>query len=404
MIKNGSKSVVADIAWSHDCQRLLFAAGESIIAVEFEEKELGGKAVSREQMNTLALQVQNERAKKKLTMSVTQPIQPVQSIQPAHTPQLVQHVQTAPAGMPSTLTPQPSVSISRSSSLSSPAVTIPVSLPSSEPKKRENEEPVYDSAPVTRKRKKQLAQTPAVPSAAPSVTFPAMAVSLPYTTLLHMGGRPLTLSLQCFSLTNQPFSEASPDETVASLIQVMDDKTLVWSWCGQGRVALLETSAHMIACVTKGGLLHLIGLGGRTLISPVHVLSPPSALAITQTATVSRLAVITESGWMKAYEFREEILTCLWECCIQSLAQSAVQELHTQFTQFEMLFLSLKESEQTTTVSFNIDHKCVFPATQFITNYSLYSHHTNTYTNTPLSTAVSTNVSLVVSECLFHHA
>ena len=50
VLRGASRNVVADIAWSRNCQYLMFASGEGVVAVEFDEAELGGQPISESEL------------------------------------------------------------------------------------------------------------------------------------------------------------------------------------------------------------------------------------------------------------------------------------------------------------------------------------------------------------------
>lgn len=391
VIKNGSKSVVADIAWSWDCCHLLFAAGESIIAVEFEEKELEGKALSREEMVQMTLKVQNTNVKKKLTMLSKESL-------PTHnTIPVVSHSSVGPTPQPSQEPPPPTPPLSQSGSVSS--ITIPTIPIEKESKKREIDEVSHDAsstgmAHATRKRKKQqINQTPVtIPNQ--SVTYPMSFCSLPYTTLIPSGTSHYTLSLQCMSLTFQPFSENQPDDSVGSLLQVSDGSSPLWSWLGQGRVSLIEATSRLIVCVTKEGLMHFIMNDGRTAAMSIYVGGQPSSLVLTENATIERIGVVTANGMVKVYDYEEGRVICIWETSILHLSEASITEIHTQFTQFNLLTISLGTKDKTITVVLDVTTKCIYPSSQPITDYSLYSVHRN---SSSFASSITSNASLIVS-------
>lgn len=386
--------MVADIAWSWDCCHLLFAAGESIIAVEFEEKELEGKALSREEMTQVTLKVQSANVKKRLTMLSKEDL-------PVHNSTSVPQSSVGPTTQPLQEPIPPTPPLSQSGSVSS--ITIPTVPIEKESKKRESDEVSHDAsstgmAHATRKRKKQqINQTPvSIPNQ--SITFPMSFCSLPYTTLIPAGTSHYSLSLQCMSLTFQPFSENQPDDSVGSLLQVSDGSSPLWSWIGQGRVSLIETTSRLIVCVTKEGLMHLVMNDGRTAAMSICVGGQPSSLVMTENSTIERIAVITASGMVKVYDYEEGKVVCVCETSILHLAESSITEIHTQFTQFNLLTISLVTKDNTITVVLDVTTKCVYPSSQPIADYSLYSVHRN---SSSFASSITSNSSLIVSMLMF---
>lgn len=211
-IHGASHSAVSDIAWSPDCRRLLFAAGDTVVAAELDPRELGGEAETPQQLAAARETV--GAAKPRLSMKL-------------------------PAGNP---TPTPV------------AASLPQPLPQ---RKRESE---THETPVTRRRKKQVAETPAEPVETPAevASFPAMSLTLPATLPFPAGDR--VLSMQALPLTSSP---AGDDESVTLLQTTSPAGTLLWSWLGQGVPALAAVSPRVIAVASRGGLLHLLSSEDR---------------------------------------------------------------------------------------------------------------------------------------------
>ena len=241
-IHGASHSAVSDIAWSPDCRRLLFAAGDTVVAAELDPRELGGEAETPQQLAAARETV--GAAKPRLSMKL-------------------------PAGNP---TPTPV------------AASLPQPLPQ---RKRESE---THETPVTRRRKKQVAETPAEPVETPAevASFPAMSLTLPATLPFPAGDR--VLSMQALPLTSSP---AGDDESVTLLQTTSPAGTLLWSWLGQGVPALAAVSPRVIAVASRGGLLHLLSSEGQTLLPPLHLAAPPSALALRSSPRGDRVAVLT---------------------------------------------------------------------------------------------------------------
>lgn len=216
-IHGASHCAVADIAWSPDCSRLLFAAGDTVVAAQLEPRELGGVAETPLQLARARETVGQGAAKRRLSMKL-------------------------PAGNPAPV-PAP----------------VPQPLPQ---RKRETE---THETPVSRRRKKQVAETPVEPAETPveKAPFPAMSLTLPATLPFPAGDRVLTM--QSLPLTTSP---AGDDESVTLLQATSPAGTLLWSWLGQGVPALAAISPRVITVASRGGLLHLLSSEGQTLLPP----------------------------------------------------------------------------------------------------------------------------------------
>ena len=73
-MKGATHNVVSDIAWSADARRLMFTAGECVVAVEAEVEELGGRALSAEEMAARLVR-QDALPKKRVSMTMS-PLSP----------------------------------------------------------------------------------------------------------------------------------------------------------------------------------------------------------------------------------------------------------------------------------------------------------------------------------------
>lgn len=271
-IHGASHSAVSDIAWSPDCRRLLFAAGDTIVAAELDPRELGGEAETPQQLAAARETV--GAAKPRLSMKL-------------------------PAGNP---TPTPV------------AASLPQPLPQ---RKRESE---THETPVTRRRKKQVAETPAEPVETPAevASFPAMSLTLPATLPFPAGDR--VLSMQALPLTSSP---AGDDESVTLLQTTSPAGTLFWSWLGQGVPALAAVSPRVIAVASRGGLLHLLSSEGQTLLPPLHLAAPPSALALRSSPRGDRVAVLTTHARIAVWEWSRGTLHALADIDARWLAGDA---------------------------------------------------------------------------------
>ena len=261
-VHGASHSAVSDIAWSPDCRRLLFAAGDTVVAAELEPRELGGEAETPQQLAAARETVGAGVTKRRLSMKL-------------------------PAGTP---TPTPVVA------------PLPQPLPQ---RKRETE---THETPVTRRRKKQVTETPVEPVETPAevASFPAMSLTLPATLPFPAGDRVLTM--QSLPLATSP---AGDDESVTLLQTTSPAGTLLWSWLGQGVPALAAISPRVIAVVSRGGLLHLVSSEGQTLLPPLHLAAPPSALAVHSSPRGDRIAVLTTKARIAVWEWSRGNLQAL---------------------------------------------------------------------------------------------
>lgn len=322
MVRGASRNVVADVAWSRDCKYLMFAAGEGVVAVEFEMTELGGYPVPQSELNQrregmdqrkrLSMlevpEVISAVASTSVSQSISKPVSlPTPLSAPLPTPQLAVSTPQLPVS-----TPQSVVSTSQSAGPTSlpiplptpqPSVPIPVPAPlpisqqvkSIQPRKRtgENEES------TSRKRKRQqILQPSSEPSPLPTrLCFPAMALTLPTIFPLQtaVSGTEMSLSVQAIPMDS--------NENVITLLQAMDSSGKAqWSWLGQGRPVLVCSSPHLIVVASQEGLLHTLSTDGRTKLSPLQLTGTPSAIAVRANSAVDRIAALTTDGSLIVWE------------------------------------------------------------------------------------------------------
>ena len=164
VVRNATHNVVSDIAWSSDDRHILFTAGECVVAVELESAEVGGNALTEEEMHSHV--ARRENASKKHVSMIAQPSAAlaskavaVSSLHPSQ-PQQSQQPQQ-PHTQPQQLQIQPQQSQSH--------------------KRSAETEEAHETAPTTRKRKKQQAAPAQTPSTEPVVVAPTF--SLPPLTL-----------------------------------------------------------------------------------------------------------------------------------------------------------------------------------------------------------------------------
>ena len=339
VLRGASRNVVADIAWSRNCQYLMFASGEGVVAVEFDEAELGGQPISeselyqrREKMDQrkrLSMLETPEGISNVAPQTISQPIslsvpsvavsqsptsapvtapKPVVSAPQPPASTVAQSVVSTP--QPVTSTPQPITSTSQPvtstpqpiTSTPQPVTSTPQPIPptlqqskASQTRKRA----VESEEPVTRKRKKQQPVQPSSepPSLSSRLCFPARALKLPAVVPLQAAfpGTEISLSIQVMPVTGS-------EEMMAFLQAIDSSGNPQWSWLGQGRPVLVSSSSHLIVMVSQEGLLYILSTDGRTRISPLQLTGIPSAIAVHSSASVDRVAALTTEGSLTIWE------------------------------------------------------------------------------------------------------
>ena len=311
VLRGASRNVVADIAWSRNCQYLMFASGEGVVAVEFDEAELGGQPISeselyqrREKMDQrkrLSMLETPEGISNVAPQTISQPISlSVPSVAVSQSPT------SAPVTAPKPVVsaPQPPASTVAQSVVSTPqpVTSTPQPIPptlqqskASQTRKRA----VESEEPVTRKRKKQQPVQPSSepPSLSSRLCFPAMALKLPAVVPLQAAfpGTEISLSIQVMPVTGS-------EEMMAFLQAIDSSGNPQWSWLGQGRPVLVSSSSHLIVMVSQEGLLYILSTDGRTRISPLQLTGIPSAIAVHSSASVDRVAALTTEGSLTIWE------------------------------------------------------------------------------------------------------
>ena len=384
VVRNATHNVVSDIAWSSDDRHILFTAGECVVAVELESAEVGGNALTEEEMHSHVARRENASKKhvsmiaqpsaalasKAVAVSSLHPSQPQQSQQPQQlqTQQLQQQ-------------PQQSQSHKRSA---------------------ETEE-AHETAPTTRKRKKQQAAPAQTPSTEPVVVAPTF--SLPPLTLTLPCSLPLpsannTLSLQLVPTTPQP---SNSDCTSVTLVQsVSPSNTIQWSWVGQGAVVAGSSTSRFFFAWTRDGLMHTVTTDGRTAVPALFLGSAPAAVCSAGSEEGDRFAVVTTQGRLVVGAINPGGRMLIGsDIDISGFTKSEVMGIRVHFADYSVLRLQLDTKERKgEQFTYDLNSRCWFVEQQNVFAYSFYNRDGR---SSGLNSPFATNSLLTVRSLLSAH-
>ena len=384
VVRNATHNVVPDIAWSSDDRHILFTAGECVVAVELESAEVGGNALTEEEMHSHVARRENASKKhvsmiaqpsaalasKAVAVSSLHPSQPQQSQQPQQlqTQQLQQQ-------------PQQSQSHKRSA---------------------ETEE-AHETAPTTRKRKKQQAAPAQTPSTEPVVVAPTF--SLPPLTLTLPCSLPLpsannTLSLQLVPTTPQP---SNSDCTSVTLVQsVSPSNTIQWSWVGQGAVVAGSSTSRFFFAWTRDGLMHTVTTDGRTAVPALFLGSAPAAVCSAGSEEGDRFAVVTTQGRLVVGAINPGGRMLIEsDIDISGFTKSEVMGIRVHFADYSVLRLQLDTKERKgEQFTYDLNSRCWFIEQQNVFAYSFYNRDGR---SSGLNSPFATNSLLTVHSLLSAH-
>ena len=384
VVRNATHNVVSDIAWSSDDRHILFTAGECVVAVELESAEVGGNALTEEEMHSHVARRENASKKhvsmiaqpsaalasKAVAVSSLHPSQPQQSQQPQQlqTQQLQQQ-------------PQQSQSHKRSA---------------------ETEE-AHETAPTTRKRKKQQAAPAQTPSTEPVVVAPTF--SLPPLTLTLPCSLPLpsannTLSLQLVPTTPQP---SNSDCTSVTLVQsVSPSNTIQWSWVGQGAVVAGSSTSRFFFAWTRDGLMHTVTTDGRTAVPALFLGSAPAAVCSAGSEEGDRFAVVTTQGRLVVGAINPGGRMLIEsDIDISGFTKSEVMGIRVHFADYSVLRLQLDTKERKgEQFTYDLNSRCWFIEQQNVFAYSFYNRDGR---SSGLNSPFATNSLLTVHSLLSAH-
>lgn len=386
VVRNATHNVVSDIAWSSDDRHILFTAGECVVAVELESAEVGGNALTEEEMHSHV--ARRENASKKHVSMIAQPSAAlaskavaVSSLHPSQPQQLQQPQQ--PHTQPQQLQIQPQQSQSH--------------------KRSAETEEAHETAPTTRKRKKQQAAPAQTPSTEPVVVAPTF--SLPPLTLTLPCSLPLpsannTLSLQLVPTTPQP---SNSDCTSVTLVQsVSPSNTIQWSWVGQGAVVAGSSTSRFFFAWTRDGLMHTVTTDGRTAVPALFLGSAPAAVCSAGSEEGDRFAVVTTQGRLVVGAINPGGRMLIEsDIDISGFTKSEVMGIRVHFADYSVLRLQLDTKERKgEQFTYDLNSRCWFVEQQNVFAYSFYNRDGR---SSGLNSPFATNSLLTVRSLLSAH-
>ena len=385
VVRNATHNVVSDIAWSSDDRHILFTAGECVVAVELESAEVGGNALTEEEMHSHV--ARRENASKKHVSMIAQPSAAlnkavaVSSLHPSQPQQSQQSQQ--PHTQPQQLQIQPQQSQSH--------------------KRSAETEEAHETAPTTRKRKKQQAAPAQTPSTEPVVVAPTF--SLPPLTLTLPCSLPLpsannTLSLQLVPTTPQP---SNSDCTSVTLVQsVSPSNTIQWSWVGQGAVVAGSSTSRFFFAWTRDGLMHTVTTDGRTAVPALFLGSAPAAVCSAGSEEGDRFAVVTTQGRLVVGAINPGGRMLIEsDIDISGFTKSEVMVIRVHFADYSVLRLQLDTKERKgEQFTYDLNSRCWFIEQQNVFAYSFYNRDGR---SSGLNSPFATNSLLTVHSLLSAH-
>lgn len=385
VVRNATHNVVSDIAWSSDDRHILFTAGECVVAVELESAEVGGNALTEEEMHSHV--ARRENASKKHVSMIAQPSAAlnkavaVSSLHPSQPQQLQQPQQ--PHTQPQQLQIQPQQSQSH--------------------KRSAETEEAHETAPTTRKRKKQQAAPAQTPSTEPVVVAPTF--SLPPLTLTLPCSLPLpsannTLSLQLVPTTPQP---SNSDRTSVTLVQsISPSNTIQWSWVGQGAVVAGSSTSRFFFAWTRDGLMHTVTTDGRTAVPALFLGSAPAAVCSAGSEEGDRFAVVTTQGRLVVGAINPGGRMLIEsDIDISGFTKSEVMGIRVHFADYSVLRLQLDTKERKgEQFTYDLNSRCWFIEQQNVFAYSFYNRDGR---SSGLNSPFATNSLLTVHSLLSAH-
>lgn len=385
VVRNATHNVVSDIAWSSDDRHILFTAGECVVAVELESAEVGGNALTEEEMHSHV--ARRENASKKHVSMIAQPSAAlnkavaVSSLHPSQPQQLQQPQQ--PHTQPQQLQIQPQQSQSH--------------------KRSAETEEAHETAPTTRKRKKQQAAPAQTPSTEPVVVAPTF--SLPPLTLTLPCSLPLpsannTLSLQLVPTTSQP---SNSDRTSVTLVQsISPSNTIQWSWVGQGAVVAGSSTSRFFFAWTRDGLMHTVTTDGRTAVPALFLGSAPAAVCSAGSEEGDRFAVVTTQGRLVVGAINPGGRMLIEsDIDISGFTKSEVMGIRVHFADYSVLRLQLDTKERKgEQFTYDLNSRCWFIEQQNVFAYSFYNRDGR---SSGLNSPFATNSLLTVHSLLSAH-
>ena len=385
VVRNATHNVVSDIAWSSDDRHILFTAGECVVAVELKSAEVGGNALTEEEMHSHV--ARRENASKKHVSMIAQPSAALASkavaVSSLHPSQPQQSQQSQQPQQPQQLQQQPQQSQSH--------------------KRSAETEEAHETAPTTRKRRKQQAAPAQTPSTEPVVVAPTF--SLPPLTLTLPCSLPLpsannTLSLQLVPTTPQP---SNSDCTSVTLVQsVSPSNTIQWSWVGQGAVVAGSSTSRFFFAWTRDGLMHTVTTDGRTAVPALFLGSAPAAVCSAGSEEGDRFAVVTTQGRLVVGAINPGGRMLIEsDIDISGFTKSEVVGIRVHFADYSVLRLQLDTKERKgEQFTYDLNSRCWFIEQQNVFAYSFYNRDGR---SSGLNSPFATNSLLTVHSLLSAH-
>lgn len=384
VVRNATHNVVSDIAWSSDDRHILFTAGECVVAVELESAEVGGNALTEEEMHSHV--ARRENASKKHVSMIAQPsaaLNKAVAVSSLHPSQPQQSQQSQQPQQPQQLQIQPQQSQSH--------------------KRSAETEEAHETAPTTRKRKKQQAAPAQTPSTEPVVVAPTF--SLPPLTLTLPCSLPLpsannTLSLQLVPTTPQP---SNSDCTSVTLVQsISPSNTIQWSWVGQGAVVAGSSTSRFFFAWTRDGLMHTVTTDGRTAVPALFLGSAPAAVCSAGSEEGDRFAVVTTQGRLVVGAINPGGRMLIEsDIDISGFTKSEVMGIRVHFADYSVLRLQLDTKERKgEQFTYDLNSRCWFVEQQNVFAYSFYNRDGR---SSGLNSPFATNSLLTVRSLLSAH-
>ena len=385
VVRNATHNVVSDIAWSSDDRHILFTAGECVVAVELKSAEVGGNALTEEEMHSHV--ARRENASKKHVSMIAQPSAALASkavaVSSLHPSQPQQSQQSQQPQQPQQLQQQPQQSQSH--------------------KRSAETEEAHETAPTTRKRRKQQAAPAQTPSTEPVVVAPTF--SLPPLTLTLPCSLPLpsannTLSLQLVPTTPQP---SNSDCTSVTLVQsVSPSNTIQWSWVGQGAVVAGSSTSRFFFAWTRDGLMHTVTTDGRTAVPALFLGSAPAAVCSAGSEEGDRFAVVTTQGRLVVGAINPGGRMLIEsDIDISGFTKSEVVGIRVHFADYSVLRVQLDTKERKgEQFTYDLNSRCWFIEQQNVFAYSFYNRDGR---SSGLNSPFATNSLLTVHSLLSAH-
>ena len=400
--------MVSDIAWSADARRLMFTAGECVVAAELEEAELGGRALTAEEMaGRLVRRDAAPRKKVSMSMPPARPVTPGGGAPGGGAPVIVPVTASGVVPVTTPVTPHTVTPVTTTMvtpvTMTTPTTTTTLTShaggQSAGHGKRVAEED--HEAVNTRKRKKPQPAAPSETSVvAPTISLPALSLALPAT--LPLPSQHSTLTLQVLATTTSPITPITPDRLCSTLVQATPiTGASVWSWLGEGHAAAVTLTSRYVFVWTREGILHVITTDGRTAVPAVFVGDGPAAVASMASEEGDRFAEVTVRGKMLVGVINPGgRLMMENEVDVSRCMREDVTDIQIHFVEKAVVKVQVQIKEKEwEDFMYDFNSRCWFIEQQ---NIFACSYFNNTTTST-LSSSFTMNSMLTVLVLSFYH-